>query len=131
MVNRAMPGLVKIGFSQKDPKLRAQELGRTGLPYPFEVIYDVLVIDPREVEQQVHHDLARWHESKEFFQVEVIKAIETVKAVVASQGKVPLLEKSNFVPRAPQSTTNPFLDADGKPKRGYEKSAAAWRRRDE
>lgn len=37
--NQAMPGIFKIGFTLKDPELRAKELDSTGVPYPFIVEY--------------------------------------------------------------------------------------------
>lgn len=57
MSNEAMPGLVKVGFSTKDPNIRAGELGGTGVPYPHVVEYDALVNAPREVEQRIHQAL--------------------------------------------------------------------------
>ena len=33
--NQAMPDLVKVGFSTKDPTLRASELNHTGSPHPY------------------------------------------------------------------------------------------------
>lgn len=56
--NKAMPGLVKVGYSTKDPVLRIDELSGTGLPYAFELEYDALVGEPRDVEQKVHKRLA-------------------------------------------------------------------------
>jgi predicted RNA-binding Zn-ribbon protein involved in translation (DUF1610 family) len=79
MQNAAMPGLVKVGFSTKDPALRALELGGTGVPHPFTVAYDVLVFEPREVEQQVHARLAKARENKEWFRVSVSEAIAAVR----------------------------------------------------
>ena len=90
--NRAMPGIVKIGFSTKDPSLRASELQGTGNPVPFVVEYDVLVINPREVEQQVHRKLSHCHYSKEFFRIGLDDAIQAIKNVIVEQGKMPLHE---------------------------------------
>jgi len=87
-----MPGIVKIGFSTKDPLLRANELQGTGNPEPFVVEYDVLVIDPREVEQQVHRKLSHCHYSKEFFKIGLNDAIDAIKKVIVEQGKTPLHE---------------------------------------
>jgi hypothetical protein len=58
ITNEAMPGLVKIGFSRKDPKLRAAELGGTGSPCPYVVEYDALLPQPQEVESRIHLALA-------------------------------------------------------------------------
>jgi hypothetical protein len=60
-----MPGLLKVGFTLKDPDLRAIELEQTGVPHPFVVEYEVLVTEPRNLEQRVHGRLAEVHERKE------------------------------------------------------------------
>ncbi len=41
ITNKAMPGLLKIGFSTKDPLLRAKELANTGSLHAYVVEYDV------------------------------------------------------------------------------------------
>lgn len=91
MTNLAMPGLVKVGFSTKDPQLRAKELDGTGLPHPFIVAYDALLEEPRQVEMGVHRELAQHREAKEFFKVSVEVAVHAVKRVLAQQGKSVLL----------------------------------------
>lgn len=91
MTNLAMPGLVKVGFSTKDPQLRAKELGGTGLPHPFIVAYDALIEEPRLVEMGVHRELVQHREAKEFFRVSVDAAVHAVKRVLAQQGKSVLL----------------------------------------
>lgn len=63
--NRAMPGLVKVGYSEKDPEERAKELDHTGAPYPYIVEYEILVEGPYEIEQRVHQILSRYLEGKE------------------------------------------------------------------
>ncbi len=55
--NKAMPGLIKVGFSMKDTEIRANELNHTGTPHPYVVEYDVLVESPRDVEQNIHKKL--------------------------------------------------------------------------
>jgi hypothetical protein len=57
IVNEAIPGLVKVGFSTKDPSLRAEELSGSGVPVKYTTAYDALVYDPYEVEQLVHANL--------------------------------------------------------------------------
>ena len=44
--------LVKIGYSTKDPKLRAKDFDGTASPYPYMVEFDILVKNPREFEQE-------------------------------------------------------------------------------
>ena len=79
--NRAMPGLVKIGFSTKDPQLRARELASTGVPHSFTVEYDALVLSPHAVEQQVHQALAAKREDKEWFKCSPDEAIAAIRYI--------------------------------------------------
>ena len=81
ITNKAMPGLCKVGFSTKDPVLRAKELGGggTGSPYPYIVIYDVLVENPMKVEQAVHRLLKDKREGKEWFRCSVSEAVRAVR----------------------------------------------------
>lgn len=93
--NRGMPGILKIGFSTKDPSLRIQELNTTGLPYPFVVEYDALVVGPREVERGVHAQLQAHHEAKEFFRISVNAAASSIRNVIAAQGKTLLADQTS------------------------------------
>jgi hypothetical protein len=95
--NKAMPDIVKIGYSTKEATLRADELEGTGLPHPFVVEYNALVVDPRDVEQQVHKRLREYREGKEFFRIAVSQAIECIRQVASMQKKMILLEISNPV----------------------------------
>lgn len=87
MSNLAMPGLVKIGFSTKDPILRAKELDGTGLPHPFIVEYSMLIDEPFRVEQHLHKELHYCHENKEFFRLKVFDAISAIKECVSVLGQ--------------------------------------------
>jgi hypothetical protein len=84
ITNKAMPGLHKIGFSTKDPVLRAEELGHTGSPHPYTVLYDALVEDARGIEQAVHRLLNDKREGKEWFRCSVAEAIEAIKKTAAT-----------------------------------------------
>jgi len=82
LTNKAMPGLVKIGFSMKDPSIRAEDLSKeTGIPMPFVVAYKALVVSPREVEQAVHLDLEsdRVNNQREFFRCDPFDAIDCIR----------------------------------------------------
>ncbi len=79
--NQSMPGLLKIGFSSKDPQSRARELDNTGCPLPYVVEYDLLVNAPREVEQKIHTRLAEKREGKEWFRCSLQEAISAVDSV--------------------------------------------------
>lgn len=93
ITNRAMPGLVKLGYSTKDPALRAVELGNTGAPHAYEVVYDALVDSPKAVEQSLHSLLAAQREGKEWFRLTPSAAIEAVRATASSI----YLEKSKSI----------------------------------
>lgn len=90
LTNPGLPGLVKVGFSTKDPTLRVAELSGTAHPHPFELQFDVLVRNPREVEQRVHKELASYKEAKEFFRVRVNEAVESIERVVRDLGREPI-----------------------------------------
>ena len=86
--NESLDGLVKIGFSTKDPQSRAKELsGDTGVPTPFIVEYEMLVEDPHSCEQRAHDllDDKRVNQRREFFRCSVNDAIESAKQVVDSE----------------------------------------------
>ena len=76
-----MPGLVKVGFSTKDPQVRADELNHTGIPHPYVVEYDIVVKNPYGIEQRVHSKLFAVREAKEWFRCSVAEAISAVQGV--------------------------------------------------
>ena len=84
ITNKAMPGLVKVGFSMQDPSIRAKELAGTGIPHPYEVEYEVLVDDPRNIERSAHQSLADFREGKEWFRCDPEVAINAIREVVGS-----------------------------------------------
>jgi hypothetical protein len=91
ITNRAMPGLVKIGYSTKDPALRAVELGNTGAPHAYEVAYDALVDSPKAVEASLHCLFAAQREGREWFRLTPQSVVEAVHANVSRI----YLEKTN------------------------------------
>lgn len=87
-----MPDLLKIGYSTKDPVLRAAELGGTGVPYPYVVEYDALVENPRAIEQDTHSILRDVHASKEFFKTDLVTAVQAIRNAISARKTIPLLE---------------------------------------
>lgn len=79
-----MPGLIKVGYSLKDPSLRASELNSTATPRPFFVIYEVLVNNPRDMERELHRELAEYHEGKEWFRCRPEVAVDVARKVTES-----------------------------------------------
>ncbi len=88
ITNRSMPGLVKIGYSMKDPDLRAGELDHSGTPHPYVVEYDVLVEEPREIEQKAHSNLAHIREGKEWFRCSPEEAVVAIQTVVGNNALI-------------------------------------------
>lgn len=84
ITTKAMPELLKVGFTLKDPELRARELGRTGLPHPYIVEYEVLVIHPKVIEKRVHASLSSKREAKEWFRCSVSHAVSVIREAVGS-----------------------------------------------
>ncbi|WP_241159772.1 GIY-YIG nuclease family protein [Desulfovibrio sp. ZJ200] len=56
-----------MGYTLKDPALRAQELDSTGVPHPYLVEFEILVDEPFILEQNVHRYLKEYNENKEWF----------------------------------------------------------------
>jgi ribosomal protein L37AE/L43A len=83
--NPAMPGLIKVGHSTKDPELRARELNHTGSPHSYIVEYEMLIEEPFRVEQQVHKALVSCREGKEWFRCLAEEAVAVVQRV--TEGK--------------------------------------------
>ena len=101
ITNRAMPGLVKVGFTTKDPLLRAAELGHTGSPHPYKVVYDVLVEAPRDLEQQVHALLRDYREGKEWFRCSIGDATDAIRSLTSNKA---LLENVKGYQESERST---------------------------
>lgn len=81
IVNEAAPGLLKVGFTNRTPAQRAQELGATGLPFPYSVVYEREVEDGRNTEQAAHLALAEFHVGKEWFRCSIETARKAIDQV--------------------------------------------------
>lgn len=83
--NLAMPGLLKIGRTDRHPEQRARELRTTGVPHPFILEHYVDVEDSAQAEAQIHGLLqgkgARMSTDREFFSISLHEAIETLDLV--------------------------------------------------
>jgi len=83
--NPAMPRYIKVGFSTKDPALRATEFN-TASPEDYVVDYEVLIDDPRMVEKEVHQKLDFLRTGKEWFECDVVIAVKAIRK--ACDGKI-------------------------------------------
>jgi hypothetical protein len=80
--NPAMPNLLKIGKSDRDPSaFRAAELYTTGVPQPFKVEYFAYVDKHHELEVIIHSRLSnlRPNSNREFFTVGVEEAVIVIR----------------------------------------------------
>jgi len=89
--NKSMPNIFKVGFTMKDPIERAKALAKdnSGVPFPYDVDYAILIDDPRSIEKAVHKNLHEFREGKEWFRckyADVKAAINT-----ASQNLSPIV----------------------------------------
>jgi hypothetical protein len=81
-----MPGIVKIGLTERDIETRVRELSsHTGVAAPYHEEARFEVCDPVEVEAQVHAALAaaRVNPDREFFRISVQKAIDAVSKIIS------------------------------------------------
>jgi len=85
--NKAMPGFSKIGYTMKDPDLRAVELGHTGSPFPYQVEFDVLVTAPKVLEQSIHKALKEFRAGREWFEISPEKVAESILDFLALHEK--------------------------------------------
>lgn len=78
-----MPGLVKIGCTERTPNERARELSSTEVPGKFAVAFSLPVSDHQAAEKAVHANLAEFREVKrrEFFRVDLDVAIAALRHV--------------------------------------------------
>jgi hypothetical protein len=99
LTNKAMPGLVKVGFSTRSPAERAAELSTTGVPFPFTVAFSAGVENPLEAEAAVHLALTRYRASadREFFRIPIEDAVTAVEEACGLGGN-PLRSDCDLTP---------------------------------
>lgn len=72
LTNECMPGIVKIGKTNREGDDRFKELYTTGVPTPFDLAYQIHTLDMALLEFAAHKefDEHRLNKSREFFRVE-------------------------------------------------------------
>lgn len=86
LANDAMPGIYKIGMTERAPRARVDELSKaTAVPLPFDLLMYGQVEDAREAEAEVHSYLAghRVNDSREFFRVDDLELLDELIHSVA------------------------------------------------
>ncbi len=71
LINEAMPGIIKIGWTDKNVEERMKELDKTSTPVPFTCYFAKRVEDPTFVESKLHEafDEFRIRDNREFFRM--------------------------------------------------------------
>ena len=70
MSNKCMNGVLKIGRTNNNPRLRAEQLFNTSIPCKFEVKFSKRVKNPKQVEKDIHSKLSnKRYPRREFFEV--------------------------------------------------------------
>lgn len=81
--NKAMPGLLKIGFTMNTVEGRVKELSlATGVPSEFVIDYQVECRDPAGVESHAHAFLheKRLNKGREFFSISLEEAVMVIRS---------------------------------------------------
>lgn len=88
LTNPAMPGLVKIGMTNKESvDARLKELFNTSVPVPFECEYACKVVETVKVEKALHIAFQpyRIHNQREFFEINPEQAIAILQLLDKSK----------------------------------------------
>lgn len=120
ITNRAMPGLVKVGFSTRDSRTRAKELNHTGVPFEYKVVFEMETHAPQRVEREVHRTLREHRQGKEWFRCSVAIAVSAIRDACTgvpqsdiSSPLVPGHPLSVWIPSSSTSRSEREVDAEG------------------
>lgn len=82
LVNKSIPGMVKIGMTVRNVDERAKEIsGATGVPTPWVPVYSFQCFNSYKLEQEIHEylDAIRVSQNREMFAMSSTDAIKIVK----------------------------------------------------
>lgn len=78
----SMPGVYKVGMTERSPNLRARELSKfTGVPEDYEVVFYAEFERAREAEMAAHLSLSKYrvNDGREFFRCPLGLIIQTIE----------------------------------------------------
>ncbi len=112
IMKRARENALKIGKTSRTPEQRAEELSATtGVPTPFVVVYKRSVNDMDYCEKVVHERLSSYKFRKEFFDVDIKIAINTIDDVCDQFSNITIIEYSwNYHGNRDEHPANKFQD---------------------
>ena len=96
LTNQSMPGLIKIGITERKVEERMRDLySSSAVPLPFECYFALKVKDAKLVEKKIHHgfDDYRINENREFFEIDPDKA----KSILSLVDGVEVTPKTDVV----------------------------------
>jgi hypothetical protein len=82
LANSAMPGMYKIGFTERSPAKRAEELSASsGVPTPFEVVCYAEFSNCQQEESRLHAKFSKFrtNKSREFFRMRLAEIVDEFK----------------------------------------------------
>ena len=84
LINEAMSGLVKIGYTSASIDERRSQLNSTGVPLPFEIGACFLVNDPKQCESEIHILLSEYRisDGREFFKLSLLEALKLTFGII-------------------------------------------------
>lgn len=98
LVNSSMPGLIKVGRTERPVVERVAELSApTGVPTPFELVFEVFVDDCEGAERRLHEHLSqrgyRVSTDREFFQAPIRDVISLMCSL--PEAAIPISRKQS------------------------------------
>lgn len=87
--NPSMPGVVKIGYTERSVDARMEDLNSTEVPTPFEKKYEALCLNAKRVESKAHSMMnsVRVSEKREFFECTAAYAVEKIRKAADEIGE--------------------------------------------
>jgi hypothetical protein len=114
--NPAFPNLIKIGYTDRSPTERIEELSRaTSVPEPFTLLFACELDNADRLEKDLHQKLERFRKNKarEFFKTNRAEVLRALQLLIREQDLKPRttigfeLLPQQQVPRTPSERVKP------------------------
>lgn len=81
LTNDAMPGIIKIGMTQRSIEQRMRDLYSSGVPVPFECYHASVVQNAQDVEKRLHNAFEKYrtNQNREFFEIKPESVVEILE----------------------------------------------------
>ncbi len=83
LTNEAMPGIIKIGKTERPIEQRMRDLYTSGVPVPFECFHASVVDRSKNVESRLHNAFEKYrvNRNREFFEINPESVLEILEMV--------------------------------------------------